>query len=108
LAKALAADEAPKPSPASAPAPAPPAPTSSSGSRGADRRLTDEVRQELKKEVLARFDKNHDGKLDSEERRAVFQYIRESRYLRYFDANLNGQLDRDEYAPLIAFLDELQ
>ena len=108
LAKASAADEAPKPAPASAPAPAPPAPKAASGSRGADRRLTDEVRQELKKEVLTRFDRNHDAKLDSDERKAAYQYIRESRYMRYFDADRNGKLDREEYAPVTALLDELR
>ena len=117
LAKAAAAEEAPAP----APAPAKPALTAASGSSSpasggngssgsglSDRRFTDEVKQEFKKEVLSRFDKNHDSKLDSDERRNVYQYVRESRYLRYFDANSNGQLDRDEYTPLRAFLDELR
>jgi Tfp pilus assembly PilM family ATPase len=112
LARASAADETPKPAPAPA-TPAPPAPTaaasgSSSPQSGQDRRFTDEVKQELRKEVLSRFDQNHDGKLDSEERKAVYQYIRESRYLRYFDENRNGQLDREEYGPVKAFLDELR
>jgi hypothetical protein len=107
LAKASAAAEAPTPAPA---APAPPAASgeSSSDSRRPESRLTDEVKQELKKEVLARFDRNHDGKLNSDERKAAFPYIREGKYLRYFDADSNGKLDREEYAPLIAFLDELR
>ena len=117
LAKAAAVEEAPAPVPAPASAapaasPADAAETQSgkkhSGGSPPDRRFTDEVKQELKKDVLARFDKNHDGKLDSEESRAVFQYIRQGKYMRYFDANRNGQLDRDEYAPITAFLDELR
>jgi len=113
LAKAPAAEEAPAPAtPAPTAASGSPAPggsgSSSPGSRRSDRRLSDEVKQELKQEALTRFDKNHDGKLNSDERRAAYQYIRESKYLRYFDADRNGKLDREEYAPVTALLDELR
>ena len=103
---AKVAEEAPTPASAT-PAPTAASGESSSDSRGSDRRLTDEVKQELKKEVLARFDRNHDGTLNSDERRAAYSYIRESKYLRYFDADRNGKLDRDEYAAVTALLEEL-
>jgi hypothetical protein len=116
LARALAAEVAPKP--ASAPAAALTAASGSSSStsgedrsadsRRSDRRFTEEVKQELRKEILARCDRNHDGKLDSDERRAAYQYVSESKYLRYFDENRNGQFDREEYGPLRALLDELR
>ncbi len=119
LAKAAAAEETPKPAPVpAAPTAAPatpadaaaPKPVKKGHSRGSppESRLTDEVKQELKNDILAKFDKNRDGKLDSDERRAVFSYIRDGKYMRHFDANHNGLLDRDEYAPFIAFLDELR
>jgi hypothetical protein len=107
LAKASAAEAAPAPAPA-VPAPAPASGESPSGDRRSERRLTDEVKQELKNDVLAKFDRNHDGKLDNEERRAVFLYVREGKYMRYFDTNHDGKLTSEEYAPLIALLNELR
>jgi Tfp pilus assembly PilM family ATPase len=115
LAKASAAEEAPAPA---APAPTaasgtpaeggPDSSSSNSGRSGKHFVLTDEVKQELKKEVLARFDRNHDGKLDGDERRAAYQYIKEGKYMRYFDADHNGKLDSKEYAPVTTLLGELR
>ena len=116
LARATAAkDTPPPPAPAAAsPAPTPPAgaPSPPSGNGRSSRKLskralTPAIAQELRKEILAKCDRDQDGKLDRREVYGAYQYIRESKYIRYFDENRNGKLDRDEYGPFRDFLEKL-
>jgi hypothetical protein len=87
----------PPSSPATASPPSSRTGRGSSSDSSADRRLTAEVEQELRKAILARYDRDRDGKLDRSERFRAYEYIRRSRYLRYFDEDRDGRLDRDEY-----------
>lgn len=112
LAKSSSDRDTPSPAPVS---PAKTSPNDSSSESSGNERfsakrgrkgLTPSLAQELRKLILAKCDLDKDGKLDKREISAAYQFVKESRYIRYFDQNRNGKLDRDEYGQLRDFFRE--
>jgi len=98
------AAKATTPPPAPSVAPSRPADNGGFSRKPPKRVLTPEIAKKLGREILAKYDRNRDGQIDRREGFGAYQYIRESKYVRYFDQNRNGRLDRDEYGRVRAFL----
>jgi len=114
LAGAAAGKNTPPPPAPTPPAPTPPAPApgqpdgrGKSYRRSSKRVLTPEITQKLQKEILDKYDRNRDGKLDRKEAYGAYQFIGKSKYARYFDENGDGELDRGEYGGVRGFLEKL-
>ena len=60
----------------------------------------------MRKEVLDKYDKNHDGKLDADERAAMKsdRATRKAERLQKYDKNHDGKLDDSEKAAMKADL----
>lgn len=68
------------------------------------------VPEKIKERILAKFDANHNGVLDPDEKAAAQQFRKERRekMLARFDKNGDGQLDADELAAAKAARQERQ
>jgi Ca2+-binding EF-hand superfamily protein len=73
-----------------------------------------EVREKFRQRFLAMFDRNHDGRLDEDERVTVNRVLAETsrgeagalreELMRLFDGNADGKLDESEKAALMEFI----
>jgi len=102
---AIAAAQRSNPAPAAAGgtaarSPSPPAPRPTPGGSyrsGGGPKVDPAAREEIRRYLLGKYDRNKDGKLDKRELRSSAYYYVGRKWLKQFDRDGNGRLDGSEY-----------
>ncbi|MCD6303545.1 MAG: EF-hand domain-containing protein [Planctomycetes bacterium] len=65
------------------------------------------MRDSIHRDLLSKFDRDRDGRLDKKEIRSSMYYYLVKRYSQFFDTNHNGRVDREEFKGISSFLESL-